>query len=98
MTQPCYAKYQLCSVSFMLSVIYKPFMLSVVMLNVIMLNIIMLNVIRLNIIMLNIIVLNVIVLNIIMLSVVMLNVVAPLVDLHNYDKRTSLLVITTNVL
>jgi predicted MPP superfamily phosphohydrolase len=51
----------------MLSVTYKPFMLSVIMLNVVMLSIIMLIVITLN----------VVILSVIMLSVIMLSVVAP---------------------
>jgi hypothetical protein len=43
----CYAECQLCSASYMLSVTYKPFMLSVTMLNVVMLSGIMLNVVAL---------------------------------------------------
>ncbi len=41
----CYAECQLCSVSFMLSVINKPFILTILMLNVIMLSVVMLNVV-----------------------------------------------------
>ncbi len=41
---------QSCCVSFILSVIYKPYMLSVVMLSVIMLNVIMLSVVMLNVV------------------------------------------------
>jgi hypothetical protein len=40
-----YAQCHLCSVPFMLSVTYKPFMLSAIMLNVVLLSAIMLNVI-----------------------------------------------------
>ncbi len=50
-----YDKYHI----FMLSVAYKPFMLSVVMLNVIMLSVVMLNVIMLSVVMLNVIMLSV---------------------------------------
>ncbi len=41
----CYAVYQLCWLSLLLSVTYKPFMLCVIMLNVVMLNVVMLNVV-----------------------------------------------------
>jgi hypothetical protein len=50
---------QLCSVLFMLSVTFKPFMLSVIMLSVtykpLMLSVIMLNVVMLNVVMLNVV-------------------------------------------
>ncbi len=57
---------------FMLSVLNKPFMLSVIMLNDIMLNVIMLNVIMLNVVMLNFVMLDVV-----MLIAFMLNVATP---------------------
>jgi hypothetical protein len=56
----------------MLSVPFKPFMLSVIMLRVIMLRVIMLRVIMLSVIMLRVV----------MLSVVMLTVVAPIIIVH----------------
>jgi hypothetical protein len=71
----------------MLSVIYKPYMLSVILLNVVMLSVIMLSVVMQSVIMqsvimqsvvmLNVIMLSVVMLTVIMLSVVMLSVVAP---------------------
>jgi hypothetical protein len=57
-----YAECHLCAMSFMLSITYKPFIMSVIMLSDIMLNVIMLNVIMLNVIMLNVNMLNVIML------------------------------------
>ncbi len=63
-----YAQCHLCSMSFMLSVVNKPSMVSVIMLNVVMLNVVMLSVIMLNAIMLCVVI----------LSVVLLNVVAPI--------------------
>ncbi len=49
-----YAKCWLSSVSFILCVTYKPFMVSFIMMNVIMLSVIMLSVIMLSIIMLSV--------------------------------------------
>ncbi len=77
----CNTHCHLFSVSFMLSVIYKRFELSVVrpnvvMLNVVMLHVVMLNVVMLNVVMLNVVMLIVVMLNVFMLNVVMLNVVA----------------------
>jgi len=60
--------------SFMLSVTYKPLMLSVFLLNVVMLSVIMLNVVMLSVIMLNVV----------MLSVIMLSVVAALLVLCDF--------------
>jgi hypothetical protein len=74
MTEYCYAKYHLYSVSLTLHVTYKPFMLSVIMLNVIILNVVMLSVVMMSVIMLNVIILNVVMLSVVMLNVVMLNV------------------------
>jgi hypothetical protein len=65
----------------MLSVTYKPLMLSVIMLNVIMLNVIILSIIMLNVI---------------MLSVVMLNVVAPNPRVLSLNVGKSELFIQTN--
>jgi hypothetical protein len=66
----------------MLSVINKPFILSVVMLGVILLSVVnepfMLSVDILGVIMLNVVMLNVVMLNVIMLNAVMLNDVAPI--------------------
>ncbi len=75
----CYAECQLCRVSFMLNVIYKPFMLNVITLNVVMLSVIMLCVIMLSVIMLIVIMLSVIMLSVIVLSVIILSVMAPLI-------------------
>jgi hypothetical protein len=44
-----YAECHLCRVSFMVSVTYKPHLLSVVMLNVVMLTVIMLTTVKLNV-------------------------------------------------
>ncbi len=48
----------------MLSVTYKPFMLSVIMLNVVMLNVVMTSVIVLNVVMMSVIMLNVVMLSV----------------------------------
>jgi hypothetical protein len=61
----------------MLSVTYKPFMLSVIMLNVILLSVIKLSVIMLNVVILSAIMLSAIMLSVIMLSDIRLSVVAP---------------------
>ncbi len=59
----CDAECHLCSVSIMLSVAYKPIMLSVIMLNVVMLSVVMLSVIMLGVVMLGVVMLSVIMLN-----------------------------------
>jgi hypothetical protein len=59
----CYAECHLCSVSFMLSVIYKPFAMSVIMLCVVMLNVVMLTAVMLCVIMLNVVMLTVVMLS-----------------------------------
>jgi hypothetical protein len=67
----------------MLSVTYKPFMLSVIMLSIVMLMVVMLNAVMLSVIMLNVVMLSVVVLRVIMLNVVMLNVVMLSVGAQN---------------
>ncbi len=47
MAKCCYVECQLCRVSVMLRVTYKPFILTDVMLNVVMLNVVVLNVVEL---------------------------------------------------
>jgi hypothetical protein len=54
-TMCCYAESLACSLSFMLSVTNKPFILSVVMLNVFILSVAMLNVIKLSVVIMNVI-------------------------------------------
>ncbi len=88
----------------MLSVTFKPFMLSVVRLNVVMLNVIMGSVIMLNVVMLSVFMLNVVMLNVVMLSVirlsgimlnvVMLSVVAPRMKGVVSDEPTASLIFT----
>jgi hypothetical protein len=57
------------AVSIMLSVAYKPIMLTVVTLTVVMLTVVMLTVIMLTVIMLTVVMLTVVMLNVVMLSV-----------------------------
>ncbi len=60
MAECCYAERHFYQVSCMLSVVNKPFMLTVIVLNVIILSVIMLSVIMLSVIMLSVIMLSVI--------------------------------------
>jgi hypothetical protein len=77
MTEHCYTDCLLCCLSLMLSVTYKPFMLSVVMLSVVMLSVVILSVVM-NVVMLSDVTLNVthtpfqlsVTLNDVMLSIV----------------------------